>query len=63
VVDAARDRGARAIVLETAAVLREANHLYLRFGFVPVHGEAAGSFATLTEQCDRAYRLDLAAPA
>jgi hypothetical protein len=40
-------------------VLREANRLYLRFGFVPVQGPAAGPFATLTEQCDRAYRLEL----
>lgn len=59
VIDAARHQGARSIVLETASVLHEANQLYTRLGFVPVHGEAAGPFATLTEQCDRAYRLDL----
>lgn len=59
VVDLARQGGARAIVLETAAVLREANQLYVRFGFVPVIGEAAGSFATLTAQCDLAYRFEL----
>jgi len=61
VIDAARDRGARAIVLETATVLRDAVRLYTRSGFVPVEGEAAGSFATLTDQCDRAYRLELTA--
>jgi GNAT superfamily N-acetyltransferase len=63
VVDAARDRRARCIVLETASVLHEANRLYTRFGFVPADGAAAGPFATLTEQCDRAYRLDLGEPA
>ena len=63
VVDAARERGARAIVLETATVLRDAVRLYTRCGFVPVEGEAAGSFATLTDQCDRAYRLELTATA
>ena len=60
-VDAARRAGARAVVLETAAVLGEANRLYTRFGFVPVRGAAAASFATLSDQCDLAYRLDLAA--
>jgi putative acetyltransferase len=60
VVAAARDRGARAVVLETAAVLRDAVRLYTRAGFVPVEGAAAGSFANLTDQCDRAYRLALA---
>lgn len=59
VIDAARAAGARAIVLETAARLTEANALYRRLGFVPVSGPAAGSFATLTDQCDLAYRLDL----
>lgn len=58
-IDAAREVGARAIVLETAARLREANRLYTRAGFVPVHGEAAGPFATLADQCDLAYRLEL----
>jgi hypothetical protein len=48
------------VVLETAAALKEANELYRRFGFVPVCGANAGSFATLSEQCDVAYRLDLA---
>jgi putative acetyltransferase len=61
VVEVARAAGARAIVLETASVLREANRLYTRFGFVPVQGAAAASFAALSEQCDRAYRLDLVA--
>lgn len=60
-VDAARGRGARAIVLETAAVLREANQLYTRFGFTQVRGADAASFATLSEQCDLAYRFDLPA--
>lgn len=58
-VDAARAAGARAIVLETASVLREANRLYTRAGFVPVQGAAAASFATLSAQCNVAYRLDL----
>jgi GNAT superfamily N-acetyltransferase len=60
VIDAARAAGARAIVLETAAVLTEANRLYRKLGFVPVQGAAAATFATLTEQCDLAYRLELA---
>ena len=59
VVAAAREAGARAVVLETAAVLTEANRLYTRFGFVPVRGADAASFATLSDQCDLAYRLDL----
>ncbi len=63
VVDAARRTGARAVVLETAAALVEANALYVRFGFVPVRGVAAESFATLSEQCDLAYRLELIASA
>jgi GNAT superfamily N-acetyltransferase len=62
VVAEARTLGCRAVVLETAAVLDRANQLYLRAGFVPVRGAAAGPFATLTAQCDLAYRLDLAAP-
>jgi putative acetyltransferase len=59
VVDAARAAGARSIVLETAAALKEANQLYTKFGFVQARGADAGSFATLSEQCDLAYRLDL----
>ncbi len=59
VIDAARGRHAKAIVLETATVLQDAVRLYTNLGFIPVEGEAAGSFATLTAQCDRAYRLDL----
>jgi putative acetyltransferase len=55
----ARAAGCVAITLETAAVLAEANRLYVRFGFVQVVGTAAGSFATLSEQCDLAYRLAL----
>lgn len=60
VIAAARAAGARAIVLETATRLTEANALYRRLGFVPVQGAAAASFAKLTDQCDLAYRLDLA---
>jgi GNAT superfamily N-acetyltransferase len=60
VIDEARAAGARAVVLETSAQLTEANRLYARLGFVPVQGAAAGAFATLSEQCDLAYRLALA---
>jgi GNAT superfamily N-acetyltransferase len=59
VIAAARAAGARAIVLETATRLTEANALYRRLGFVPVQGAAAASFQTLTDQCDQAYRLEL----
>ncbi|MBV9880769.1 MAG: GNAT family N-acetyltransferase [Gemmatirosa sp.] len=59
VVDAARADGAHAIVLETAEVLAEANRLYAQSGFVRVQGAAAATFATLSDQCDLAYRLDL----
>jgi GNAT superfamily N-acetyltransferase len=59
VIAAARAAGARAIVLETATRLTEANALYRRLGFAPVQGAAAASFQTLTDQCDLAYRLDL----
>lgn len=59
VTAAARVAGATAVVLETARALAEANRLYLRSGFVPVHGAEAASFAVLSEQCDLAYRLDL----
>ena len=58
-IEEARAAGARAIVLETAERLVEANRLYTRLGFLPVQGEAAGSFARLSEQCDLAYRLEL----
>lgn len=61
VAHTARQCGARAIVLETATVLRDAVRLYTRAGFLPVEGEAAGPFAKLTDQCDRAYRLELTA--
>lgn len=60
VIAAARAAGAHAIVLETADRLTEANALYRRLGFVPVQGAAAASFQTLTDQCDLAYRLELA---
>jgi len=59
VIEAARAAGSRAIVLETAAQLTEANRLYTRLGFAPVRGAAAASFATLSDQCDLAYRLEL----
>ena len=59
VIGVARASGARAIVLETASVLAEANRLYTTFGFRPVRGSAAATFATLSEQCDLASRLDL----
>lgn len=62
VVEVARAAGAQAVVLETAAVLVEANGLYTRCGFRPVRGAEAASFAMLSEQCDLAYRLDLADP-
>ena len=58
----ARAAGCSAVVLETAAVLSEANRLYTRYGFRPVRGRDAGSFARLSEECDLAYRLDLAIP-
>jgi putative acetyltransferase len=60
VVDAARAAGAQAVVLETAVVLAEANRLYQRCGFRPVRGAEAASFDVLSQQCDLAYRLDLA---
>ena len=56
----ARAAGCSAVVLETSARLGEANRLYTRFGFRPVHGAAAASFETLSDECDLAYRLDLA---
>jgi putative acetyltransferase len=59
VIERARAAGARAIVLETSARLTEANRLYVGLGFVPVEGAAAASFATLSDQCDLAYRLEL----
>jgi putative acetyltransferase len=59
VIEAARAAGARAIVLETSLRLTDANRLYTRLGFVPARGAAAASFATLSEECDLAYRLEL----
>ena len=61
-IAAARAGGASAMVLETSESLVEANRLYTKAGFVPVTGEAAGSFATLSEECDVAYRLELGEP-
>jgi putative acetyltransferase len=60
VIDAARAAGARAIVLETSLRLVEANQLYRKLGFAPVQGDEAASFATLSDECDLAYRLELA---
>ncbi len=60
VVAFAREAGARAVVLETADVLAAANRLYTTYGFVPVRGKAAASFAVLGVQCDLAYRYELA---
>lgn len=59
VVAAARALGCLAVVLETARALERANQLYVRFGFTPVQGADAGSFAALSDQCDLAYRFDL----
>lgn len=59
VIALARVAGARAIVLETAGRLTEAVALYRRMGFQPVSGADAGAFATLADQCDAAYRLEL----
>lgn len=59
VARAARGLGCRALVLETSDLLGEAKRLYTRFGFVPVGGADAASFASLSEQCDLAYRLEL----
>lgn len=60
VIERAQAAGARAVVLETSAQLVAANRLYTRLGFVPVAGAAAGPFAALSDQCDLAYRLELA---
>lgn len=51
--------GCRAIVLETATVLADAIRLYRGFGFEPIAGDDAGAFATLSPECEQAFRLDL----
>jgi putative acetyltransferase len=52
-VEGARDRRVKRVVLETASVLREAIVLYRASGFVPVRREH------LARRCDQAYVLDL----
>lgn len=49
----AHARGARRVVLETAAALENANRLYARFGFRP------STHAPATPRADRAMELDL----
>lgn len=53
-VSRAREFGFKAVVLETAGVLKEAIRLYTRFGFVPMQS------GHLSARCDRAYILKLA---
>jgi len=52
-VDHARRLHYAAIVLETHSVLKEAIHLYTRFGFVPT------GLDHVSERVDRAYKLTL----
>jgi putative acetyltransferase len=59
VIDHARRLGLRAVVLETANAMADAIRLYTRLGFRPVSGDDAGAFATLGEDCEQAFRLDL----
>lgn len=59
VIDDARERGADAVVLETAHIMTDAIRLYTRLGFRAVTGSEAGSFATLGDDCEQAFRLDL----
>jgi putative acetyltransferase len=51
-IEAARAHGFKKIYLETASVLREAVHLYEKFGFEPTDEKH-------TPRCDAAYFLDL----
>jgi putative acetyltransferase len=51
-VDFARARGFRAVVLETASVLKDARALYEQFGFVETRSDH------LASRCDRAFRLE-----
>lgn len=51
-IEKAREMGFLRIYLETAAILKEAVHLYEKFGFEPV-GEKH------TPRCDQAYCLEL----
>lgn len=51
-IETAREMGFRKIYLETAVVLKEAVHLYEKFGFEPTDEKH-------TPRCDAAYFLDL----
>ncbi len=51
-IETAKDQGFNRIYLETASVLKEAVHLYEKFGFRPVEEKH-------TPRCDRAYYLNL----
>ena len=51
-IETAREMGFKKIYLETAQVLKEAVHLYEKFGFVPTDEKH-------TPRCDAAYYLDL----
>jgi putative acetyltransferase len=53
-IDIAKERGFRSIVVETASVLREAVALYRSTGFVPLERDHWAS------RCDQAYVLHLA---
>ena len=51
-IETARAKGFKTIYLETATVLKEAIHLYEKFGFQP-------SDEKHTPRCDAAYSLDI----
>lgn len=51
-IETARAKGFKKIYLETATVLKEAVHLYEKFGFLP-------SDEKHTPRCDAAYSLDI----
>ena len=51
-IAAARAKGFKKIYLETASVLKEAIHLYEKFGFEPSNEKH-------TPRCDAAYSLDI----
>jgi N-acetylglutamate synthase-like GNAT family acetyltransferase len=51
-IEKARELGYRKIYLETAVILKEAVHLYEKFGFQPTDEKH-------TPRCDAAYFLDL----
>ena len=59
-IDKARELGSNAVVLETAHVMKDAIRLYTRLGFRPVSGTDAAAFETLGQDCEQAFRLDLA---